>query len=117
MTTLPPLDPPSRTQQNAKPAPYDEKNAADYHELSLRIATALETLEHDETIPATQTALTQLAGCSRGTLRNRGWPLDRLKLIKEKRAAKPAPPPPQTATEIEKSDRKKLYDDLQAKSN
>ena len=107
---LGPLDSPSR--QESKPAPYDERNAADYQELSTRIAAALETIAHDENVLATQEALAHLANCSRGTLRNRGWPLQRLKLIKGERDRKPKPLLPKTAAEIELFDRKKLQSDL-----
>lgn len=105
-----PLDSPAR--QKSKSAPYDERNDADYQELSTRIATALETIAHDESIPATEQSLAQLANCSRGTLRNRVWPLQRLKLIKEDRVSKPKTSIPQTPAEIERFDRRKLQNDL-----
>jgi len=69
----------------SKPAPYDERNNEDFKLISKNIACALEKIAHDESIPATEASLAQVARCSRGTLRNRGWPLTRLKLIKEGR--------------------------------
>lgn len=66
-------------------APYDEKNDLDYKEMSRRIADALEEIECNSTIPATQKELSKRAKCSRGTLRNRVYPLDWLKSINTKR--------------------------------
>jgi phage gp46-like protein len=70
---------------NMGKAPYDERNEADYREISIRIASALETMECKATIPVTQKELSKLARCSRGTLRNRRWPLERLKELKRVR--------------------------------
>lgn len=66
-------------------APYDERNAIDYRETSRRIADALDEMERDQSIPATQKELARRAKCSRGTLRNRQYPIARLKSIKDKR--------------------------------
>jgi DNA polymerase III delta prime subunit len=66
-------------------APYDERNALDYLEMSKRIADALEEIEHDSGIPVTEQELAKRARCSRGTLRNRRYPLERLQSIKAKR--------------------------------
>jgi len=70
-------------------APYDARNEADFQDMSVRIAQAMERLELDDSIPATEASLAGLTGCSRGTLRHRGWPLQRLKEIKKKRKEKP----------------------------
>lgn len=67
------------------PAPYDERNKNDFDDMTQRIEDALKMIEDDETIPATEAKLCKLAKCNRGTLRNREWPLDRLKEIKKKR--------------------------------
>jgi hypothetical protein len=66
-------------------APYDERNELDYREMSKRVADALEEIDRDPSIPATQNELVKRAKCSRGTLRNRRWPLERLKNISAKR--------------------------------
>lgn len=69
-------------------APYDEKNQADYAEMTGRIELALKKLREDSSIPATEVSLSQLAECSRNTLRNRKYPIEQLKLIKKFRAEK-----------------------------
>lgn len=66
-------------------APYDERNKNDFDDMTKRIEDALKIIEDDKTIPATQAKLCQLAKCSRGTLLNRKWPIERLKAIKDKR--------------------------------
>jgi hypothetical protein len=63
-------------------APYDEKNTADFERIGKNIALALDKIANDPSIPATEQSLANLAGCSRGTLRNRKWPLSRLRQIK-----------------------------------
>lgn len=66
-------------------APYDERNEADYLELSRRIEIALKLIEDDPSIAATENSLASLAGCCRGTLFSRKYPLDRLRQIKNQR--------------------------------
>lgn len=66
-------------------APYDERNEADYRAISNKIEIALNLIAADLTIPATEASLAELAGCSRGTLRNRVYPLERLKSLKQLR--------------------------------
>jgi hypothetical protein len=67
-------------------APYDARNQADYLLISNSIEAALNLMGIDPTVPATEASLAKLAGCSRGTLRNRKYPLERLKAIKVRRA-------------------------------
>lgn len=67
-------------------APYDERNQADYLAISNNIEVALNLIATDHTVPATEVSLAELAGCSRGTLRNRVYPLARLRAIKNGRA-------------------------------
>lgn len=69
-------------------APYDERNAEDFRELTERLEAGLKKIGADSGIPATEAALCKLARCSRGTLRHRKWPLERLKAIKAKRKQK-----------------------------
>lgn len=66
-------------------APYDDRNEADYEKVTRNISLALEKIEQDRTILATQRVLAELAKCSRSTLRNRGWPLDKLRSIRRQR--------------------------------
>ena len=63
-------------------APYDKRNEADFQEVTENIEAALTLLERDPSIPATEANLAKRAKCSRGTLRHRKWPLQRLKAIK-----------------------------------
>ena len=104
-----------KPQQKTKRFPYEERNEADFQELSNRIASTLEAIAHNENIPATEASVARLARCSRGTLRNRVWPLVRLKFVKEERTSKPkVSPPTRTPAEIERFDRQKLQNDLDA---
>jgi hypothetical protein len=66
-------------------APYDERNDADFERIGKNISLALEKIANDPSVPATEQSLANLAGCSRGTLRNREWPLIRLREIKRER--------------------------------
>lgn len=67
--------------------PYDDRNEADYQQITLNISLALELIDNNPEIPATQNDLARRARVSRGTLRLRKWPLDRLREIKERRKA------------------------------
>lgn len=69
-------------------APYDKRNEKDYADITVRIEAVLKRMENNDTIPATEAELCKLAKCSRGTLRNRKWPLERLKEIKKERKKK-----------------------------
>jgi bisphosphoglycerate-independent phosphoglycerate mutase (AlkP superfamily) len=69
--------------------PFDERNQRDFMLVTKRIQDALEQMANDGRLKKTETNLAKLAGCSRGTLRNRKWPMEQLqKLKKEARAAK-----------------------------
>lgn len=99
-------------------APYDERNAKDYDGMTKRIEAALEIIEDDETVPATEAELCKLAKCSRGTLRNRKWPLEQLKAIKKARKEKSDPEHDEdssdgrTVNEILTEENKKLKEQL-----
>ena len=82
-------------------APYDERNEKDYADVTKRIEDALKKMEDDKTIPATEAELCKLAKCSRGTLRNRQWPLERLKEIKKKRKGEKSDVPVEDENELE----------------
>lgn len=62
-----------------------EKNEQEFVEVTRRIQEALAQIESTPKLKATQDALAQLADCSRSTLNNRRWPLERLKEIKTAR--------------------------------
>jgi hypothetical protein len=101
-----------------QPAPYDAQNALDFREMTKRIAGALEAIERDPSIPATQKELAKRAGCSRVTLWNRGWPIERLDSIKVKRKESSRPKPKRITLEHRKSvevhieDKEKLLEQL-----
>lgn len=67
------------------PSALQERNEQEFVEVTRRIQKALSLLERDPTLKVTQDALANLANCSRGTLNNRKWPVDRLKEIKADR--------------------------------
>jgi hypothetical protein len=100
-------------------APYDARNKTDYEDMSSRIANALVVLENSPELDATEENLARLAECSRGTLRNRGYPLARLKIIKEeRRKAKEkesgeVTPAPRDPVEVHLEDKLRLLEDLQ----
>ena len=64
------------------PFPFDDKNQQDYVEATGRIQAALDALRGDRRLKRTEVNLAKLAQCSRGTLRNRVWPIAALKKLK-----------------------------------
>lgn len=90
--------------------PYHEQNEADFLATTKRIEEALVLLRCDKAKKATEKGLAKLSGCSRGTLRNRKWPLRELKAIQlgrneskeESSDAKPATNSPATVHVDEK---------------
>lgn len=102
-----------------KAAPYDERNASDYREMSRRIADALEEIERDPDIPVTQKELAKRAKCNRGTLRNRGYPLTRLRDIAAKRKensrgkSKKITREHRTEVEVHIEDKKRLLEQIE----
>ena len=65
--------------------PFDERNDHDFEEVTRKISDAIATIQRTPSIPATGNKLAQMAGCTRKTLHNRRWPLEKLKEIKERR--------------------------------
>src|SRR4051794_17254198 len=65
-------------------APYDERNAEDYEEISRRISRGIKDANDDPNVPVTQDGFAKHLGVSRGTLLNRGV-TKALKLIKDQR--------------------------------
>lgn len=68
---------------NKTSLPFDARNQQDFMLVTKRILDALEQMANDQRHKRTETNLAKLAGCSRGTLRNRKWPLDKLQKLKE----------------------------------
>ncbi|MDD2741088.1 MAG: hypothetical protein PHV02_02380 [Rhodocyclaceae bacterium] len=69
--------------------PFDERNQQDFMLVTKRIQDALEQMTNDCRLKRTETNLAKLADRSRGTLRNRQWPMEQLQKLKEaSRAAK-----------------------------
>jgi len=72
----------------SRPDALVAKNASDFDAMTQAIEEALNKIERDRRLKPTQTSLAKLAGCTRGTLNNRGWPLTRLSDIKRVRNQK-----------------------------
>lgn len=62
--------------------PFDDKNQQDFVDVTGRIDEALTALRNDRRLKRTEANLAKLARCSRGTLRNRGWPIEALRKLK-----------------------------------
>lgn len=91
------------------PAALYEKNAQEFVEVTRRIQEALARLESDTKLKATQDVLAQLADCSRGTLNNRRWPLERLRKIKDARSAPKQPITDESKTGVNSASRIDRY--------
>lgn len=64
---------------------YDDRNKADFDDLTRRLETALVTLASDDAMTPTVKALSTLAGCSHATLYLRRWPIERLWVLRQER--------------------------------
>lgn len=73
------------------PDELHEKNEQEFVKMTDHIQLALVQIENDLKLKATQDVLARLSGCSRGTLNNRKWPLERLMEIKAARKAASKP--------------------------
>jgi bisphosphoglycerate-independent phosphoglycerate mutase (AlkP superfamily) len=71
------------TSMDSLTLPFDERNQQDFMLVTKRIQDALEKMANDCRIKRTETNLAKLAECSRGTLRNRKWPMAQLGKLKE----------------------------------
>lgn len=98
--------------------PYDARNTEDFDALTKRIDAGLLALRSDPKLKPTEETLADLAKCSRGTLRNRKWPIEALRAMKLERrstkppaAASPAKPEPQKASLRAHADQLKLARD------
>ncbi|GAA5016663.1 hypothetical protein GCM10023206_28610 [Acinetobacter puyangensis] len=67
---------------------YDQKNAEDYEENTLKLKKSLLEIENNPSLKATIAQLSKMAGIHRNTITNRDWPLKHLQRIKEKRSSK-----------------------------
>ncbi len=81
------------TTTSVAPLPFDEKNQQDFLDATGRIQAALETLKNDRRLKRTEVNLAKLAQCSRGTLRNRSWPIEALKQLKLEAKVPPSDAP------------------------
>lgn len=79
--------------------PFDERNEQDFEELTQKIWDAITAIKKTRSIPPTQEKLAGMAGCTRKTLHNRGWPITELKKIKEERKANKDNKPKNTTAE------------------
>ncbi len=101
----------------SRPAPYDQRNIEDYKLIGKNISLALDKIQGDDCIPATEESLASLAGCSRGTLRNRKWPLVRLREIKKQRKTRSGKAQQKTATKQPQNKEEELVMALNASRN
>ena len=74
--------------EKSRPEALVAKNASDFDQLTEAIKDALKKIEGDRRLKPTQEVLAKLAGCTRGTLNNRGWPLTELDAVKQARKKK-----------------------------
>lgn len=65
--------------------PFNIKNQRDFDENTEKLLTALDKINNKPSLPATIAELSRLTGLHRNAISNRGWPNQKLKLIKEKR--------------------------------
>lgn len=68
-----------------KSLPFDDKNESDFSAITEKIQAALSIIENDANVPVTCEELAKLANCSRKTLNNRSWPIEKLQQIKTER--------------------------------
>ncbi|MEI8603965.1 hypothetical protein [Pseudoalteromonas sp. B160] len=65
--------------------PFDIKNQRDFDENTEKLVAAIDKINNTHSLPATIAELSRLTGLHRNAISNRGWPNQKLKLIKEKR--------------------------------
>lgn len=66
-------------------SPFDIKNQRDFDENTEKLVAAIDKINNTPSLPATIAELSRLTGLHRNAISNRGWPNQKLKLIKEKR--------------------------------
>jgi hypothetical protein len=71
---------------SASGSAFDQKNLADFDNNTEIISNGLMAIAADTSIKATVAELSRITGIHRNTLRQRQWPVQRLKAIKEDRA-------------------------------
>lgn len=74
--------------EKSRPDALVAKNQSDFDAMTHAVKSALKKIESDRRLKPTQATLAKLAGCTRGTLNNRGWPLTALIAIKTARRQK-----------------------------
>ena len=65
--------------------PFDTKNQRDFDENTEKLVAAIDKINNTPSLSATIAELSRLTGLHRNAISNRGWPNQKLKLIKEKR--------------------------------
>ena len=65
--------------------PFDTKNQRDFDENTEKLVAAIDKINNTPSLPATIAELSRLTGLHRNAISNRGWPNQKLKLIKENR--------------------------------
>ena len=65
--------------------PFDIKNQRTFDENTQKLVAAIDKINNTPSLPATIAELSRLTGLHRNAISNRGWPNQKLKLIKEKR--------------------------------
>ena len=65
--------------------PFDIKNQRTFDENTQKLVAAIDKMNNTPSLPATIAELSRLTGLHRNAISNRGWPNQKLKLIKEKR--------------------------------
>ena len=64
---------------------FDIKNQRTFDENTQKLVAAIDKINNTPSLPATIAELSRLTGLHRNAISNRGWPNQKLKLIKEKR--------------------------------
>lgn len=87
---------------------YDQKNKEDFEANTLSLNNALREIESNKKLKATVAQLSKMTGIHRNTISNRVEPVQKLKLIKEKRIAELKAHNNQNSSSIKKSIEEKL---------
>lgn len=87
---------------------YDQKNKEDFEVNTITLNNALREIESNKKLKATVSQLSKMTGIHRNTISNRVEPVQKLKLIKEKRIAERKAHEDQNTSNIKKSVEEKL---------
>lgn len=87
---------------------YDQKNKEDFEANTLALNNALREIESNKKLKATVAQLSKMTGIHRNTISNRVEPVQKLKLIKEKRISEAKAHNNQSPSSFKKSVEEKL---------